>query len=192
MKIKMKIRKCFVFLFLILFVLVTALLVIPKSSYAFPSVLGASVIGEEGITLDGYKVKNEEDPINIDTATPTFEGYTTPNAHILLIIRSEPIEKEVLSDAKGYWKYTFKEPIEVGQHTLSMQITNDRGITSKEFLVATFIVPEVKGEQTATPASDEIPLPKSPTINYLTITIGVLGVLALLGIVYAFFLRKPR
>ena len=165
----------------------------PLTTYAFPSVLGTRVVGEESISVDGYQIKDPEEPIAVDTTRPTFSGYTVPNAKVLLIIKSEgKIKAETLSDARGFWKYTLDKPLKTGQHTLSMQVTDNRGRTSKESLVATFIVPEVKGEQTAAPVSNEVPLPKSPTINYLTITIGVLGVLALLGIVYAFFLRKPQ
>lgn len=164
-----------------------------RTSYAFPSVLGARVIGEQSVSVDGYQVEDPEKPVAVDTAQPTFSGYTVANAEILLIIRSEEeIKAETLSDAKGFWKYTPDKPLTAGEHTLSMEVTDDRGRTSKEFLVATFIVPEVKGEQAITSVSDEVPLPKSPKINYLTISIGVLGVLALLGIVYAFLLRKPR
>jgi len=185
-------RRVLLFLFPAFLSFVILFGVSPKTILAFPSVLGASVVGEEGVSVDGYQIKDPEEPIAVDTAQPTFSGYTVPNVEILLIIRSEEIKAETLSDAKGFWKHALDNPLEAGQHTLSIQITDNRGKTSKESLVATFIVPEVKGEQIAIPVSDEVPLPKSPTINYLTITIGVLGVLTLLGIVYAFFLRKPR
>jgi len=164
----------------------------PSLSLAFPAVLGTKIIGDQQVSIDGYLIDDPEDPIIIDTQQPNFSGYTVANAEILLIIASDPIEAETLSDANGYWSYTMENPLEAGQHTLSLKVTDSSGIASEEALVATFIVPEVRGEQTAAPVSEETPLPKSPAANYLTITIGVLGALTLLGVIYAFFLRKPR
>jgi len=171
---------------------VGTLLANPSPTYAFPSVLGTRVIGEQSVSVDGYQVKDPKEPIVVDTAQPTFTGYTVANAEILLIIRSEEIKAETLSDARGFWKYMLDKPLEAGQHTLSMQVTDSRRRTSKETLAATFIVPEVKGEQATIPVSDEVPLPKTPRINYLTISLIVLGSLVLLGAIYAFLSRKSR
>lgn len=164
----------------------------PKTSWAFPSVFGARIIGDEGIFVDGRKVEDEDEPLTADSPTPTFEGYTVPQARVLLIIRTDPIEAETLSDAHGYWKYTLGQPLEPGQHTLSLRVTDKNGVTSDQVLAATFIVPEVKGAGSATPAATTSPLPKSPRLNYLTITLIVLGSLILLGVAYAFLSRRSR
>ncbi len=179
--------------FLVTFLfLVGTLLVSPPPTYAFPSVLGARVIGEQGVSIDGHQVADPKVPIVADSSSPTFSGYTIANAEVLLIISSDPFEAETLSDGKGYWLYTMESPLETGQHTLSLKITDSNGITSKEALAATFIVPEVKGEETTAPVTTEIPLPKTPRINYLTISLVVLGSLVLLGAIYAYLSRKPR
>ena len=168
------------------------LLVNPLPTHAFPSVLGTKVIGEQGVSIDGHQVTDPKDPVVADSSRPTFSGYTIANAVVLLIISSDPIEEETLSDANGYWIYTMESPLETGQHTLSLKITDSNGITSEKTLAATFIVPEVKGEETTTPITTEPPLPKTPRINYLTISLTVLGSLVLLGATYAFLNRKSR
>jgi hypothetical protein len=165
----------------------------PTPTRAFSAVLGARVIGDEGVSIDGYQADNPESPITLDDSTPTFSGYTIPNASLLLIIRSEPIERETLSDATGYWSYTFDEPLVTGRHTLSLKVTDQYGITSKEVLAATFTVPEVKGESITPPLSPTSPpIPKNPKVNYLTISLVVIGSLALLGVLYFYLARKPK
>ena len=180
--------------FLAIFLLfVGTLLASPQQTYAFTSaVLGTGVVGEQSVSVDGHQVKDPKDPVVADSSSPTFSGYTIANAGVLLIISSDPIEAETLSDANGYWFYTMESPLEPGQHTLTLKITDSNGITSEETLAATFVIPEVKGEETTKPITTEAPLPKTPRINYLTISLIVLGSLVLLGAIYAFFSRKPR
>ena len=174
-------------------ILLFALAIAPAPVGAFSAVLGARVIGDEGVYIDGYQANDPESLITLDTPMPTFSGYTIPNTNILLIIRSEPIERETLSDATGYWSYTFTEPLDAGQHTLSLKVTDQYGITSDEVLAATFTVPGVKGESITPPLSPTSPpIPKNPKINYLTISLGVIGSLALLGAVYFYLAKKPR
>lgn len=165
----------------------------PTPTGAFSSVLGARVIGDEGVSIDGYQADDPESPITLDDFTPTFSGYTIPNAELTLIIRSEPREYTTLSDATGYWSYTIQEPLPVGQHTLSLKVTDQYGITSKEVLAATFTVPEVKGESIVPSSSPTTPpIPKNPKVNYLTISLGIIGSLALLGALYFYLARKPQ
>ena len=165
----------------------------PTPIGAFSAVLGTKVIGDEGISIGGYQVEDPETPINTDTSTPTFYGYTIPNAELTLIIRSEPREYTTLSDTTGYWSYTIQEPLPTGQHTLSLKVTDQYGIASKEVLAATFTVPEIKGESIAPSLSPTTPpIPKNPKVNYLTISIGVIGSLALLGALYFYLVRKPQ
>ncbi len=171
---------------------VGTLLANPSQTYAFPATLGAKVAGGQEVSIDGYQVTDPKNPVVADSSRPTFSGYTIANAQVLLIISSDPFEAETLSDANGYWIYTMESPLGAGQHTLSLKITDSTGATSEEVLAATFIVPEVKGEETTTPAITETPLPKTPRINYLTISLIVLGSLVLLGAIYAFLSRKPR
>ncbi|MFH2061746.1 MAG: hypothetical protein ABIJ43_02060, partial [Candidatus Beckwithbacteria bacterium] len=83
-----------------------------------------------------------------------------------------------------------ENPLEVGQHTLTLKITDSSGIASEEILVATFNTPEVKGEEVT--VSTDTPLPKTPRINYLSISLIVLGSLLLLGVTYIFLARKSR
>ena len=166
----------------------------PAPVGAFSAVLGAKVIGDEGVSIGGYQVEDPETPINSDTPTPTFYGYTIPNAEVTLIIRSEPREYTTLSDATGYWSYALQEPLEAGQHTLSLKVTDQYGITSDEVLAATFIPPEVKGESATPPPQSPTtpPIPKNPGLNYFTTTLIVLGSLLMLGAVYFYFVRKPQ
>lgn len=163
----------------------------PPVLYAFSSVLGTKVIGEQGVSVDGNQVEDPKTPIVAESNTPTFSGYTISNAEVLLIINSDTIEAETLSDANGYWLYSMDTALEVGQHTLSLKVTDKNGAESEETLAATFIVPEVKGAET-TSMLGNAPTPKTPRINYLTITLVVLGSLTLLGAFYAFFNRRPR
>lgn len=176
-------------------VLLSAFLILALATpmQAFPAVLGTRVIGEEGVSVGGYQVEDPETPINTDTQTPTFYGYTIPNAEVTLIIRSEPREYTTLSDATGYWSYTIEDPLPAGQHTLSLKVTDQYGITSDEVLAATFVTPEVKGEAiTPPPSPTNPPIPKNPGLNYFTTTLIVLGSLLMLGTVYFYFVRKPQ
>ncbi len=84
-------------------ILLFFLAVVPPPVGAFSAVLGARTTGEEAVSINGYQASDPESPITLDTATPTFSGYTIPNANLLLIVRSEPIERETLSDATGFW-----------------------------------------------------------------------------------------
>lgn len=180
---------------LLIVLLVTAgiFLVKPSLTYAFSSVLGAKTIGGKDVSINGYQTDDPKNPIMLDTATPTFSGYTIPNASLLLIIRSEPIERETLSDATGYWSYTFDEPLVAGQHTLSLKVTDQYGITSDEVLAVTFTVPEVKGENTLpSPSSTTPPIAKISQVNYLTISLAVIGSLVLLSALYFYLARKPH
>ncbi|MBU1085428.1 MAG: Ig-like domain-containing protein [Patescibacteria group bacterium] len=162
----------------------------PSLSFAFPSVLGTKIIGNQEVYIDGYEVEDPYASIFIDSTKPTFYGYTIANAEVLLIIASDPIEIEILSDADGYWFHAMENPLEVGQHTLTLKITDSSGIASEEILVATFNTPEVKGEEAT--VSTDTPLPKTPRINYLSISLIVLGSLLLLGVTYIFLARKSR
>lgn len=183
-------KKRLAFFLAVFLVFIGTFLVKPSLSFAFPSVLGTKIIGDQEVFIDGYKIEDPEDPIVVYGTKPTFSGYTIANAEVLLIIASDPIEVETLSDANGYWFYTMENSLEAGQHTLSLKITDSSGIASEEILAATFIVPEVKGEETT--ASTDTPLPKTPKINYLSISLIVLGSLALLGVAYIFLVRKSR
>ena len=176
--------------FLATFLFFIGALARPLSTYAFPSVLGTRVVGNQEVYIDGYEVEDPYASIFTDSTKPTFSGYTTANAEVLLIIASDPIEIETLSDASGYWLHAMENSLEAGQHTLSLKITDSSGIASEEILAATFITPEVKGEETT--ASTDTPLPKTPRINYFSITLIVLGSLLLLGVAYFFLARKPR
>lgn len=162
----------------------------PKPVYALSSVLGARVNADEGVSINGYIADDPKEPILLETATPTFSGYTNPNVTIILIIRSEPIERQTLSDATGYWSYTMDTPIPAGQHTLSLKITDQYGITSDETLAATFTTPEVKGESTIPPSPTTPPIPRNPVLNYFSTTLIVLGSLLLLAVGYFFLSRK--
>lgn len=176
-------------------VLLSAFLILALATpaQAFPAVLGTRVIGDEGVSISGDQVEDSETLISTDTPTPTFYGYTIPNAEVTLIIRSEPREYTTLSDATGYWSYTVEDPLPAGQHTLSLKVTDQYGIISNEVLAATFTVPEVKGESITQPLSPTSPpIPKNPKVNYLTISLVVIGSLVLLGALYFYLARKPQ
>src|SRR3989344_3330381 len=151
----------------------------PNSAYALSSVLGTSKVAGEGITIGGVAIEDPTEELTVNSQTPTFSGYTLPNAKVTLIIRSEPIYRETLSDATGYWTYTLDIPIEEGSHTVSMNVTDSDGNTSEEALVASFRVPGVKGEST-------VVSPEKLGPNYLTVSLVVLGALVLLAATHAF------
>ena len=162
----------------------------PSTSYAFPAVLGTKIVGEQSVSVDGNEVVDPKISVPADSTTPTFTGYLTPNTKLLLIIRSNTLEAESLTDANGYWQYTTEKPLEVGQHTLSIRIVDKNDITSKEDLIATFTVPEVKASTTVNPT--ETPLPKISNINYFSVSLVILGSILLLVIAYIFINRRPR
>jgi hypothetical protein len=166
-------------------------LIVPNISpaYAFPAVLGSRVIANQ-VLIDGQQISDPNQVFVISSQKPVFSGYTTANSKITLTIRSKTVQAETLSDANGHWSYTPEESLSYGQHSLSLKITDKTGLVGDEQLAATFLIREgqVKGTLTSFPSTG---LPDRPEINYLTISLTVLGALLLLGTLYAFLLRRP-
>ena len=183
-------KKLLSIIFVAILVVFGLLLTNSSITHAFPTVLGTRVVGEQSVSVDGNEVVDPKISVPADSTTPTFTGYLTPNTKLLLIIRSNVLEAESLTDANGYWRYTTEKPLEVGQHTLSIKIVDRNGITSKEDLIATFTVPEVKASVTTN--SIETPLPKISRINYFSVSLIILGSVLLLVIIYIFINRRPR
>lgn len=188
--IKIYMKKLLSIILVVTFVVLGLLLSNPLTSHAFPAVLGTKVVGEQSISVDGNEVVDPKISVPADSTTPTFTGYLTANTKLLLIIRSNALEAESLTDANGYWRYTTEKPLEVGQHTLSVKLVDKNDITSKENLIATFDVPEVKASATSNPI--ETPLPKISKVNYFSVSLIILGSVLLLVIIYIFINRKPR
>ncbi len=159
-----------------------------QSVHAFSSVLGANVAPTQSISIGGSTITSPDVPINVDSNKPSFSGYTTPNSKVTLTFQSQTIIREVLSDATGFWKYTLDVPLEPATHKISMQVTDKYGNKSENKLLATFIVPEANAQASIIPS----PIPKKMEFNYLTITLGVLGALAVLGIIYAWIIKNSR
>lgn len=192
MNIKITMRNKIKKIFAIFLVFISLFLFKPGNLYAFPSVLGTKIVGEQSLFIDGNEVTNPNEPVTTDSRTPIFYGYTVPNAEVVLFIESDFFEDTTTSNNDGYWKYTTKDDIEVGQHTLSLQIKDSKGSESDKFLAATFIVPDVKGESTEAISSNKEPLPRLGSLNYLTITFIVLGSLLLLSVAYFFITRRSK
>jgi len=172
----------------ILFTFIAVLLVLGVSTTrvsAFSSVLGAKTVLDE-VRIEGIKVTDPKAIITIYNHTPTFSGYTLSNVRVILVIKSEPIQRETLTDTNGYWSYTLNKSLESGQHTLTIRLVDSDGQSSEEELAATFQVQE-KGEVlgTKTEAIRSIP-------NYWTFTIFVSGSLLLLLFAYLLIRRKAH
>lgn len=63
-----------------------------------------------------------------DTDTITFAGKTAPNAFVVLTIAStESTVATTTSDADGNWSYTLPGPLEPGQHTVKVTVSDKDG-----------------------------------------------------------------
>lgn len=173
-------------------VLLTMLIVFTLNSsqpvQAFSSVLGTTSVSTQSISIGGNNITSPDVPVDVDNNKPSFSGYTIPNSKITLTFQSEPIIREALSDATGFWEYTLDVPLEPGTHELSMQVTDQNGNKSENKLVATFKVPESSVQAAIIPS----PIPKKIEFNYFTLTLGVIGSLTILGILYALIIKNSR
>lgn len=174
--------------FMLLVISLVILIFNSSSAQAFSSVLGASIVPTQTISIEGNKVTSSDVPINIKSNKPSLFGYTTPNSKITLTFQSQIITREVLSDANGFWEYTLDVPLESGIHKIYMQVSDKNGNTSKNKLLAILKVSEANVKA----VSVFLPILKKAKFNYLTISLGVLGSLAVLGILYAWIIKNSH
>lgn len=180
----------------VVFLLLTVSIVLgaTATAQALSSVLGAKVIGEEGIAINGQAVEAPHEVIEIDDSTPTFSGYTVPNVDITVTITSDPIVGHTLSDAAGYWSYAPDTPLDAGTHTLSLRITDQYHVTSDEVLAATFTVPEETRENPAAAPPDDV-TPAAQVGRWqgrsLAVSLAILGVILLLSAAYVRLSHRP-
>lgn len=59
---------------------------------------------------------------------PTFRGTALPNQKVDIIVHSDPFEAEVLTDTNGNWSYRPMNPLSQGNHTITIQSTDNYGI----------------------------------------------------------------
>ncbi len=84
----------------------------------------------------------------------TFSGKTLPNATVTLEIRSDPITATTQSDSAGKWEYTLDEPLETGEHTITVAVTDTSGKTSQSSDPIAFLLEE--DLTTSEPVADSV------------------------------------
>lgn len=137
---------------------------IPQAPQLDKMVIGGREIAKENISEMEITT---EDKIS-------FSGSTIPKAEVTLYLQSEPKEYKTTSDGQGNWSYTLEEPLEEGEHTLQVAVTDPKtGKQSPKSEPVTFkIIAKAKPLET----------PK-PQPNYLLYAIlaGILLILGLIG-----------
>ncbi|MDP2685405.1 MAG: hypothetical protein Q8P20_10340 [bacterium] len=69
-----------------------------------------------------------------------LKGRTLSNVKVIIYIESDPIVVETTSDTDGNWEYQIEDKLEVGEHTVSVEIENDDGVRSPKKEVSKFTV----------------------------------------------------
>jgi hypothetical protein len=150
---------------------------------AFSSVLGVKTVLEE-VRIEGIKIHNPDKRVTISNHSPTFSGYTLSNVKVILVIKSEGIQRESLTDANGYWSYTLNKSLKSGLHTLTVRIVDSNGKSGEEKKAATF---QIIDKGTVLGVSSET-LRSIP--DYWTFTISVSFFLLLLLAAYVLIRRR--
>lgn len=112
--------------------------------HAYSSILGINIVMEKTM-IDGVSFSEREQPVQIRNDQPNFSGYTTPNTRVILMIGSEGLQRETLSDAQGYWTYTLNTQLKPGDYPVSLKLVNTQGESSAWQSVGQFTLldPEV-------------------------------------------------
>lgn len=123
----------------------------------------------------------ESTPVTIETpennekfsdAQPKFEGTAGANEDVEITIRSEEKKVTVRSDSNGNWAYRPDTPLEPGEHTISINTKDSKGILRQ--ITRTFIV-QAEGSQFTEPSVSPVKSPtpsvsSSPTPSTATVT----------------------
>jgi len=125
----------------------------PKPSTKKTTTTSAPTPNKPTLTLDSTantQLNNPPIPIT-PNETPTikksdkltFSGTTSPNAKVTLVIKSDPISKEVTADKDGKWTFVL-DPRELGldygEHTVTAYATDSSGVKSDELALAKFTI----------------------------------------------------
>jgi hypothetical protein len=154
-------------------------------------VLGASVLSfNNSLYVDGTQIESPTKEVETKSDQPLFSGYTIGDVSVTLIINSTTIERKVTSDNKGFWQYQLDQKLEPGVHTLKLNITDQSGKSSGEYLAATFVVSNVLGA--ATSSANLTPAPSLKTVNYFTITLSIFILILLLLLLYLLLKRLKK
>ena len=154
-----------------------------KDAYAFSSVLGVKEIAMDSLLIDGIKISDPRKVITTKNSTPVFTGYTLPNVIVHLQLSTQEETINITTDANGYWQYKPEKPMKPGYTELYLSVTDKNGVTGEKYLAASFKVSNVEEN-----AQHDIKIPKAnlSQINYLTVTLIVLGGITIIGFIYFF------
>lgn len=115
----------------------------------------------------------------------TFTGTTIPNAFVTLTISSEPTIATTVSNDKGEWLYALPGPLEIGNHTIKIAVSDKYGKKVSESEIVKFSI--VSGAKAVTPISIT-EFVKDNSITWLVCIV----VVALIVIVIVYFLARKK
>lgn len=115
----------------------------------------------------------------------TFTGTTIPNAFVTLTISSEPTIATTVSNDKGEWLYALPGPLEIGNHTIKIAVSDKYGKKVSESELVKFSI--VSGAKAVTPISIT-EFVKDNTTTWLVVIV----VVALIVIVIVYFLARKK
>lgn len=146
--------------------------------YAYSTVITGKITIEV-FTIDGEKIFERQRELKITSKYPVLSGYTLPNIKITLyVIGRKTIQKELLTDAHGYWSYKLDTPLDEGQHKVYIRPADLYGNVGKEDLMAQI---KVEREEKANLISN---IRKQFRTDYTNISSMNLGSLGFLSLVY--------
>lgn len=89
-------------------------------------------------------ILKENETAQFYTQTPLFSGKTVPGAKIDIEINSEhAIYGTAEVDKEGYWHYQVQDPLEYGDHTIKLAVSDSAENLSEELVYSFKIVPRV-------------------------------------------------
>lgn len=133
------------------------------SPVSFPTTAG----DEEAVTAPKILTPQEEQEFK--DQQPLFKGQAEPNETVTITINSEQtITAKVQTDANGNWQYRPDEPLEPGNHTITIRTIDASGLVrtiTKSFVVyaegSQFVEPSVSPSANATNTPTATPKPQA-------------------------------
>lgn len=161
-------------------------------AYSLPgySIGSSRIVQDFKIYIDGEEIVNPHTRLTLTTNQPILFGYTLDNVRVNITVVSDSNSasstQTVASNNEGYWIYREDSELAQGSYTILMSMSDLTGTSTTVTKVGSFEIPEVLPEiiHTAADQRSLIPNPSLNSINYLTISLAVVGAMLLATLIY--------
>lgn len=131
------------------------------------------------VFINGNSITTPFKKITVKNHKIFLSGYAYPYVRVKLLLHSKPMHVETTTDSNGYWTYEIPN-LESGDHTLTMAVEDQNGVKTKSVLAASFTVSNQQGIGSVNH------FPPLNQLNYLTISMMVLGTMGLFLCMYSY------